>query len=77
MSNKTLVIAEKPSVAQDIVRALTPVAGMEEHRAAFVATGVLSVVCVIGAAIERQKGPLKELLLTWFEGRRQPVLRPR
>jgi len=24
---KTLVIAEKPSVAQDIVRALTPVAG--------------------------------------------------
>jgi DNA topoisomerase-3 len=34
-SSKTLVIAEKPSVAQDIVRALTPVAGkfdkMEEH----------------------------------------------
>ncbi len=33
--NKTLVIAEKPSVAQDIVRALTPVAGkfekLEEH----------------------------------------------
>ena len=33
--NKTLVIAEKPSVAQDIVRALTPVAGKfdkhEEH----------------------------------------------
>ena len=32
---KTLVIAEKPSVAQDIVRALTPVAGEfkkhEEH----------------------------------------------
>ncbi len=32
---KTLVIAEKPSVAQDIVRALTPIAGkfekMEEH----------------------------------------------
>src|SRR6185369_3203153 len=27
MSGKTLVIAEKPSVAQDIVRALTPVAG--------------------------------------------------
>ena len=25
--SKTLVIAEKPSVAQDIVRALTPVAG--------------------------------------------------
>src|SRR3989344_4347807 len=30
---KTLVIAEKPSVAQDIVRALTPVAGMGEIRA--------------------------------------------
>src|SRR5687768_13519563 len=35
LSMKTLVIAEKPSVAQDIVRALTPVAGKfdkhEEH----------------------------------------------
>ncbi len=32
MSIKTLVIAEKPSVAQDIVRALTPVAGkFEKH----------------------------------------------
>ena len=31
-SAKTLVIAEKPSVAQDIVRALTPVAGkFEKH----------------------------------------------
>ena len=29
---KTLVIAEKPSVAQDIVRALTPTAGkFEKH----------------------------------------------
>ena len=35
VSTKTLVIAEKPSVAQDIVRALTPSAGkfekMEDH----------------------------------------------
>ena len=32
VSTKTLVIAEKPSVAQDIVRALTPVAGkFEKH----------------------------------------------
>ncbi|HRA64252.1 MAG TPA: DNA topoisomerase, partial [Burkholderiaceae bacterium] len=35
VSTKTLVIAEKPSVAQDIVRALTPVAGkfekLEDH----------------------------------------------
>jgi DNA topoisomerase-3 len=31
-NDKTLVIAEKPSVAQDIVRALTPVAGkFEKH----------------------------------------------
>ena len=30
--SKTLIIAEKPSVAQDIVRALTPVAGkFEKH----------------------------------------------
>ncbi|MGM9491832.1 acyltransferase family protein [Ideonella sp. YS5] len=57
--------------------ALTPVAGMQEYRAAFVAGGVLTAVCLVGTAIERQKGPLKELLLTWFEGRRQPVLRPR
>jgi DNA topoisomerase-3 len=34
--NKTLVIAEKPSVAQDIVRALTPVAGkFEKHEEHF------------------------------------------
>ena len=33
---KTLVIAEKPSVAQDIVRALTPLAGkFEEHEEHF------------------------------------------
>jgi DNA topoisomerase-3 len=32
VSNKTLVIAEKPSVAQDIVRALTPTSGkFEKH----------------------------------------------
>lgn len=57
--------------------ALTPVAGMQEHRAAFVASGVLAVVGLVGAAIERRKGALKELLLGWFEGGRQPVLRPR
>ena len=30
---KTLIIAEKPSVAQDIVRALTPVAGKFDKQA--------------------------------------------
>ena len=57
--------------------ALVPSAGMEEHRAAFVACGVLAVVGLLGPAIERQKAPLRELLLTWLAGRRQPVLRPR
>ena len=30
---KSIIIAEKPSVAQDIVRALTPVAGKFEKQA--------------------------------------------
>jgi peptidoglycan/LPS O-acetylase OafA/YrhL len=57
--------------------ALVPTLGMQEHRAAFVGVGVLAVVALLGPAIERQKAPLRELLLTWFEGGRQPVLRPR
>ena len=41
---KTLVIAEKPSVAQDIVRALTPVAGkFEKHDEFFESDGLGSI----------------------------------
>jgi peptidoglycan/LPS O-acetylase OafA/YrhL len=56
--------------------ALTPVLGLQEHRAAFVAAGALSVVWLLGGAIERQKRPLKALILSWMGGGQpQPALR--
>ncbi len=54
--------------------ALSPAAGMEEHRTAFVAFGSLAVVWMLGAGIERQKAPLKALLLSWMRDRRRPAM---
>jgi DNA topoisomerase-3 len=52
VSNKTLVIAEKPSVAQDIVRALTPVAGkFEKHDEYFESDGWV-VTSAVGHLLE-------------------------
>ena len=49
---KTLVIAEKPSVAQDIVRALTPVAGkFEKHDDHFESDGYV-VTSAVGHLVE-------------------------
>src|SRR6188508_3789133 len=49
---KTLVIAEKPSVAQDIVRALTPTAGkFEKHDEYFESDGYL-VTSAVGHLLE-------------------------
>lgn len=51
---KTLVIAEKPSVAQDIVRALTPVAGkFEKHEDHFESDGYV-VTSAVGHLVEIQ-----------------------
>lgn len=51
---KTLVIAEKPSVAQDIVRALTPVAGkFEKHDDHFESDGYI-VTSAVGHLVEIQ-----------------------
>jgi DNA topoisomerase-3 len=51
---KTLVIAEKPSVAQDIVRALTPVAGkFEKHDEFFESDGYV-VTSAVGHLVEIQ-----------------------
>ncbi len=53
-SSKTLVIAEKPSVAQDIVRALTPVAGkFEKHDEYFESDGYV-VTSAVGHLVEIQ-----------------------
>lgn len=49
---KTLVIAEKPSVAQDIVRALTPVAGKFEKAAEYFESETYIVTSAVGHLVE-------------------------
>ena len=50
--SKTIIIAEKPSVAQDIVRALTPVAGkFEKHADHFESAGYV-VTSAVGHLVE-------------------------
>lgn len=51
---KTLVIAEKPSVAQDIVRALTPVAGKFERHAEHFESDAYLVTSAVGHLLEIQ-----------------------
>jgi DNA topoisomerase-3 len=52
MGQKTLIIAEKPSVAQDIVRALTPVAGkFDKHDEYFESDGYI-VTSAVGHLVE-------------------------
>lgn len=50
--SKTLVIAEKPSVAQDIVRALTPVAGKFEKAAEYFESETYIVTSAVGHLVE-------------------------
>ncbi|CAM8621829.1 TopA Topoisomerase IA [Comamonadaceae bacterium] len=52
--NKTLVIAEKPSVAQDIVRALTPVAGKFEKHDEYFESDSYVVSSAVGHLVEIQ-----------------------
>jgi DNA topoisomerase-3 len=51
---KTLVIAEKPSVAQDIVRALTPVAGKFEKHDEHFENDRYIVTSAVGHLLEMQ-----------------------
>ena len=53
-ATKTLVIAEKPSVAQDIVRALTPVAGKFEKHAEHFESDTYIVSSAVGHLVEIQ-----------------------
>ncbi len=50
--SKTLIIAEKPSVAQDIVRALTPVAGKFEKHAEHFENDTYVVTSAVGHLVE-------------------------
>ena len=52
--NKTLVIAEKPSVAQDIVRALTPTAGKFEKHDEYFESETYVVSSAVGHLVEIQ-----------------------
>jgi DNA topoisomerase-3 len=52
--SKTLVIAEKPSVAQDIVRALTPVAGKFEKHDEYFESDSYVVSSAVGHLVEIQ-----------------------
>ena len=53
-STKTLVIAEKPSVAQDIVRALTPTAGKFEKHDEYFESDTYVVSSAVGHLVEIQ-----------------------
>src|SRR3954470_24586612 len=52
MSQKTLIIAEKPSVAQDIVRALTPVAGKFDKHDEYFENDRYVVTSAVGHLVE-------------------------
>ena len=52
VSTKTLVIAEKPSVAQDIVRALTPLAGKFEKHDEYFESDTYVVSSAVGHLVE-------------------------
>ena len=51
---KTLVIAEKPSVAQDIVRAITPTAGKFEKHDEYFESDDWLVTSAVGHLVEIQ-----------------------
>src|SRR6186997_422857 len=50
--SKALIIAEKPSVAQDIVRALTPVAGKFDKHDEYFENGKYVVTSAVGHLVE-------------------------
>ena len=50
--SKTLIIAEKPSVAQDIVRALTPLAGKFDKHDKYFESDTYVVTSAVGHLVE-------------------------
>ena len=77
--SKTLVIAEKPSVAQDIVRALTPVAGKFEKHDDHFENDSYVVSSAVGHLVEIQAPEEFDVMTSvdeqsWIEERRQYLL---
>src|SRR3954463_2597854 len=54
MGQKTLIIAEKPSVANDLVRALTPVAGKFDKHDEYFESEKYVVTSAVGHLVEIQ-----------------------
>jgi DNA topoisomerase-3 len=73
---KTLVIAEKPSVAQDIVRALTPVAGKFEKHAEHFESDDYVVTSAVGHLVEIQAPEQYEVKRGKWSFAHLPVIPP-
>ena len=74
---KTLVIAEKPSVAQDIVRALTPVAGKFEKHDEFFENDAYLVSSAVGHLVEIQAPEEYDVKRGKWSFAHLPVIPPR
>ena len=75
--NKTLVIAEKPSVAQDIVRALTPVAGKFEKHDEYFESDSYVVSSAVGHLVEIQAPEAYDVKRGKWSFANLPVIPPR
>ena len=73
---KTLVIAEKPSVAQDIVRALTPVAGKFEKHDDHFESDTYVVTSAVGHLVEIQAPEQYEVKRGKWSFANLPVIPP-
>ena len=74
---KTLVIAEKPSVAQDIVRALTPVAGKFEKHDEHFENDQYVVTSAVGHLVEIQAPEQYDVKRGKWSFAHLPVIPPR
>ena len=73
---KTLIIAEKPSVAQDIVRALTPTAGKFERHAEYFESEAFIVTSAVGHLLEIKAPEAYEVKRGKWSFAHLPVLPP-
>jgi DNA topoisomerase-3 len=74
--NKTLVIAEKPSVAQDIVRALTPTAGKFEKHDEYFESESYVVSSAVGHLVEIQAPEVYDVKRGKWSFAHLPVIPP-